>query len=91
MVGGGGGRRGGEGGGVNRLANLKKGAGTDRTSIFRGGCWERGGDLFQGGCSFYIKYKLNSEIFNIFREGVQEKPIHWGDCLKRGGLDSLQI
>ena len=28
------------------------------------GCWQKGGDLFQGGCSFYIKYKLKSEIFN---------------------------
>ena len=33
--------------------------------IFRGGCWERGGDFFQGGggCSFYIKNKLKAEIF----------------------------
>ena len=28
------------------------------------GCWEKGGDLFQGDCSFYIKNKLKSEIFN---------------------------
>ena len=36
--------------------------GLDRTSTFRGGCWERGGDFFQGGgggCN-----KLKSEIFN---------------------------
>ena len=23
--------------------------------------------------------------------GVHEKPIYWGDCLKRGGLDSFQM
>ena len=33
--------------------------------MFRGGCWEREGDFFQGrSCSFYIKDKLKSEIFN---------------------------
>ena len=32
--------------------------GLDRTSVFRGG------GLFQRGCSFYIKNKLKSEIFN---------------------------
>ena len=25
---------------------------------------KEGGDLFKGGCNFYIKDKLNSEIFN---------------------------
>ena len=29
-----------------------------------GGCWGKGGDCFQGDCSFYIKNKLKSEIFN---------------------------
>ena len=44
------GGRGGGGGGVNLL--LK-------------GCWERGSNLFRGrGCTFYIKNKLRSEIFN---------------------------
>ena len=30
------------------------------------GCWEKGGELFQGGlqCSFYIKSKPKSEVFN---------------------------
>ena len=31
---------------------------------WEGGCCERGGDFFQGGCSFFIKNKLKSEIFN---------------------------
>ena len=45
----------------------KRGGGRlDRTSTFRGGCWERGGDFFQrgGGCNFHIKNKSKSEIFN---------------------------
>ena len=45
---------------------FKKG-GIDRTSTFRGGCWESGGWLFsggKGGCNFHIKNKLKSEIFN---------------------------
>ena len=46
----GGGKGGGGGVGVNHL--LK-------------GCWERGSNLFRGrGCTFYIKNKLRSEIFN---------------------------
>ena len=32
--------------------------------FLEGGCWEKGGNLFQEGCSFYIKNKLKSEIFN---------------------------
>ena len=27
-------------------------------------CWKRGVDIFQGGCSFDIKSKLKSKIFN---------------------------
>ena len=45
---------------------FKKG-GIDRTSTFRGGCWESGGWLFsggKGGCNFHTKNKLKSEIFN---------------------------
>ena len=38
--------------------------GLGKTSTFRGGCWERGGDFFREGCNFYIKNKLKSEIFN---------------------------
>ena len=58
------------GGGVEPWTKFSKslcwgeGGGLGRISIFRGGCWERGGDFFQGGCSFYIKNKLKSEIFN---------------------------
>ena len=34
------------------------------SQFLEGGCWERGGDFFQEGCSFYIKNKLKSQIFN---------------------------
>ena len=55
-------------GGLSFWPNFQKGVGGfHRISIFRGGCWERGGWLFLGegrGCSFYIKNKLKSEIFN---------------------------
>ena len=37
--------------------------GVDRISICSGH-WDTGNDLFQGGCSFYIKNKLKSGIFN---------------------------
>ena len=50
-------------GGLSLQPNFQKG-GLDRTSSFRGGWWERGGDFFQGGCKFHIKSKLKSEIFN---------------------------
>ena len=32
--------------------------------VFRGGLLVKWGSLFSGGCSFYIKNKLKSEIFN---------------------------
>ena len=32
--------------------------------FLEGGCWQVGDDFFQGHCSFYIKNKLKSEIFN---------------------------
>ena len=41
--------------GVEPPAKFSKsggGGGLDRTSSFKGGCWERGGDLSQGGCKF---------------------------------------
>ena len=57
-------RKGGGGWGETSTGfSKKRGWGLGRTSIFRGGCWERGADLFQLGCSFYIKNKLKSEIF----------------------------
>ena len=34
---------------VESLTRFSKRGGLDRTSPFRGGCWERGGDFFQGG------------------------------------------
>ena len=43
---------------------FKKGA-LDKISIFRGRLLEkRGVTFFRGGCSFYVKNKLKSEIFN---------------------------
>ena len=42
----------------------KEGGGLDRISIFKGDYWEKEGWLFSGGCSFHIKNKLKSEIFN---------------------------
>ena len=48
----------GEMGGVEPPTKILKG-GLDRTSTFRGGCWESGGDFFQGvgmwGCNGHIK------------------------------------
>ena len=45
---------------------FKKRGGVDRTSTFRGGCWERWGWRFsgRGGVQFSHKIKLKSEIFN---------------------------
>ena len=40
---------------------FKKGE-LDRTSTFRGGCWERWGDFFGGGLQFSQKKKKNSNI-----------------------------
>ena len=54
-------------------SNFQKG-GLDRTSIFRGErVAEKEGKvvvtIFRGvgGCNFYVKNKLKSEIFNIFK------------------------
>ena len=43
---------------------FRKGGGGGLTGTFRGCHWERGGAFFPGGCTFHIKYKLKSEIFN---------------------------
>ena len=49
---------------VEPLTNFQKG-GLDRISIFRAKFDGKEGDnFFQGGCSFYIKNKLKSDIFN---------------------------
>ena len=52
--------------GLSLLPNFQKGGGSLTGSQFlEGGCWERGGvTFFMEGCSFYIKSKLKSEIFN---------------------------
>ena len=34
--------------GLSLLPNFEKGGGLDRTSVFRAGCWERGGWFFSG-------------------------------------------
>ena len=50
---------------VNFLPNFQKGGELDTTSVFIGGCWERGGDFLQGGgYNFSIKNKLKPGIFN---------------------------
>ena len=57
--------------GVGFLPNFQKGGavegggGLDRISIFRGELLgKRGLIFFRKGCSFYLKNKLESEIFN---------------------------
>ena len=37
----------------------------DRTSAFRGGCWERGGDFFQAGRGFNFHTKQKNKNWNI--------------------------
>ena len=37
------------------------------------GCWKKWGDFFLGGCSFYIKNKLKSEIFNDYKKVHKQK------------------
>ena len=47
------------------MKNQKGGLG--RIQFLEEGCWERGGWPFSGkeeGCSFFVKNKLKSEIFN---------------------------
>ena len=54
----------GAGVGVESLTKFSKRGGLSGSQFLEGGYWERGGDFFQGGCSFNIKNKLKSEIFN---------------------------
>ena len=49
---------------LSLLPNIQKEGGLTRSQFLEGDCWEREGDFFQGGCSFYLKNKLKSEIFN---------------------------
>ena len=52
-----------EGGGP--LIKFSKGGGLTGTQFLEGVAWKERADSFQwGGCSFYIKHKLKSEIFN---------------------------
>ena len=53
----------GGGGGLSLQPNFKKG-GLDRTSTFRRGYWERGGDFFSGEGVQLSHNKLKTEIFN---------------------------
>ena len=49
-----------------QFSKKKKGVRLERISIFREGLLGKWGWPFLGGCSFYIKNKLKSEIFNMF-------------------------
>ena len=54
---------------------LTKEGGLNRISILRGGCCERGGRLLSGewGCSFYVKNKQKSEVFNGKKKVYKQK------------------
>ena len=53
------------GGGVEPLANFsKRREGVTRSQFLEGVAGKERGDFFSGGCSFYIKNKLKSQIFN---------------------------
>ena len=47
-----------------KFSKKSGGGGFTGSQFLEGGCWERGGSLLSGGCSFYIKNKIKSEIFN---------------------------
>ena len=73
------------GGGLSPQPNFQKG-GLEKTSTFRGCCWERGGDFFPGeGLQFSHKNKLKSEIFNDKKS--------WSACIvcrfKRGAWQEI--
>ena len=50
--------------GVELPTKFSKRGGLTGFQFLEEGCWEKGGDFFQEGCSFYIKNKLKSVIFN---------------------------
>ena len=58
-------------------------------SIFRGGCWERGG----GGCRFCIKNKLKSEIFNDKKVlfSVIAKNLNWEIGLRMNNFTIIGV
>ena len=64
---------GGGGRGLNLQPNFQKSGGLDRTSTFRGGCWERGGDFDQGVVAIFTQKKLKSEIFNYKKKVYKQK------------------
>ena len=49
---------------IETPTKFSKSGGLTGCQFLEGGCWEKAGYFFQGGCSFYIKNKLKSEIFN---------------------------
>ena len=56
--------------------------GSAGSQLFEGGCWERGGEFLR--CSFYIKNKLKSGIFNDKKSlsgkmffSVKTKNLNW--------------
>ena len=52
---------------------LFKDGGLTGSQFLEEGWWERGGWLSEGGCSFYIKSKLKSEIFNEKKKIINKK------------------
>ena len=56
--------RGGGVGGAEPPTKFSKRGGLTGSQFLKGSCWERGVTFFIGGCSFYMKNKLESEIFN---------------------------
>ena len=74
--------------GLNLQPNFQKGR-LDRISIFRGELLGKRGWTFSGGCSFYIKNKLKSKIFNenkIMKENAFSliiKNLNWNTCHRR--------
>ena len=63
----------GEGGkGVNFQPNYQKGGALTRPEFLEGLAGKEARDFFQGGCSFYVKNKLKSEIFNYKKKFINE-------------------
>ena len=55
--------------GLNLEPNFQKGrgGGLDRTSTFRGVCWEKGSDFIPGECNFHIKINQNLKYLTAKR------------------------
>ena len=69
-------------GGVEHPTKFSKKGVLDRTSIFRGGCLERGGWSFLGaGCNFHIKNKNFSHAKNKLKsENLMIKKVYIQKC-----------